>query len=100
MGRYKRGDEDGRVETNLSQSCQLLESVVANVAMVRHRAMESAVDDQDPTFLFNPRFLVFWFKKNALRSLGDPQSTAGDKTQTAAHGQGHHQPACGINGNY
>jgi hypothetical protein len=59
---------------------------VANVAMVWHRAVESAADYQDPALLFNPRFLVFWFKKNALGPLGDPQSTAGDKPQTAAHG--------------
>jgi len=54
--------------------------------MVWHRAVESAADYQDPALLFNPRFLVFWFKKNALGPLGDPQSTAGDKPQTAAHG--------------
>jgi hypothetical protein len=59
---------------------------VANVAMVWHRAVESTADDQDPAFLLNPRFLVFWFKKNALGPLGDPQSTSGDQPQTATYG--------------
>ena len=58
---------------------------MANVAMVWHRAVESAADYQDPALLLNPRLLVFGFKKNALGPLGDAQSTAGDQTQTAAH---------------
>jgi hypothetical protein len=59
---------------------------VANVAMVWHRAVESTADDQDSTLFLNPRFLVFWFKKNALGPLGDSQSTAGHQPQTASHG--------------
>jgi hypothetical protein len=58
---------------------------VANVAMVWHRAVESAADYQDSALLLNPRLFVFGFKKNAVGPLGDPQSTASDQMQTAAH---------------
>ncbi len=53
--------------------------------MVWHGAVESATNYQDPALLLDPRLLVFGFKKNALGPLGDPQPTAGDQMQTAAH---------------
>jgi hypothetical protein len=54
--------------------------------MVWHRAVEPTADHQDPTLVLDPRLVVLGFESNALGTLGDAQSTAGDKPQTATHG--------------